>query len=56
VKALPIAALVLVAGATCASAQGMLGMLPPWADSAFRASPAAGLKYSLTARVQVADP
>ncbi|HKV70208.1 MAG TPA: hypothetical protein VJN62_03130 [Gemmatimonadales bacterium] len=44
--------LVLVAGATCASAQGML---PSWADSAFRASPAAGLRYSLTSRLTVGD-
>jgi hypothetical protein len=30
-------------------------MLPPWADSAFRASPAAGLRYSLTSAMYTGD-
>lgn len=51
-NALPIAAVVLVAGATCASGQGML---PSWADSAFRASPAAGMRFSLTSAVYTGD-
>lgn len=51
-KAILMTAVVLVTGATGASAQGML---PSWADSAFRASPAAGLRFSLTSLVVAGD-